>query len=248
VFTDFGVTVVRPIDGDGEDPATAEALKPWYRQWCKRPCFHDDYLPTFNRPNVTLVDTKGRGVEQITKNGVIANGREYPLDCIVFATGFEVATEYARRAGYETIGRDGLTITEKWRDRYRTLHGMHLHGFPNCFVMSLAQSGFTLNFPYIIDVQARHIAYVISEAMRRGAHTVEATAEAEAEWCAQLAERAESFDESFAEQCTPSYYNKEGKPDAKSLDRNFFFGGPTEFADLLEAWRAEGSLRGLELR
>ncbi len=236
------------IDSVVEDPETAEALKPWYRQWCKRPCFHDDYLPTFNRPNVTLVDTRGRGVERITKTGVVANGREYPLDGLVFATGFEVATEFARRAGYETVGRDGLTLSGKWRDRYRTFQGMHVQGFPNCYVMSLAQSGYTLNFPYMIDIQARQIAYVISEAMNRGAAVVEATPAAEAEWCALLAERAKTFDPSFAEQCTPGYYNKEGKPDEKSLDRNFFFGGPTEFAEILAAWREEGSLRGLAFR
>ncbi len=230
-----------------KDPATAEALKPWYRHFCKRPCFHDDYLPTFNRPNVTLVDTRGRGVERITRSGVIANGREYPLDGLVFATGFEVTTEFARRAGFETVGRGGLTLSEKWKDRFRTFHGLHVHGFPNCFVMSLAQSGYTLNFPYLIDVQARHIAYVVSEALARGARIVDASAEAEAGWCAEIAKRGESFDARFAEQCTPSYYNDEGRPSPKSLDRNFFVGGPTEFALLLEQWRAEGSLRGLEL-
>ncbi|MCA9504537.1 MAG: NAD(P)/FAD-dependent oxidoreductase, partial [Myxococcales bacterium] len=231
-----------------EDPATAAALQPWYRQFCKRPCFHDDYLPTFNRPNVTLVDTRGRGVERITKTGVVAAGREYPLDCLVFATGFEVSTDYARRAGYETIGRDGLTLSEKWHERFRSFHGLHLHGFPNCFVMSLAQSGYTLNFPYLIDVQARHIAYIVREALARGARCVEATAEAEAAWCAELAKRGEGFDPTFAEQCTPSYYNGEGMPDARSLDRNFFIGGPTEFAERLADWRAEGSLAGLSIR
>lgn len=231
-----------------EDPATAEALKPYYRQFCKRPCFHDEYLPTFNRPNVSLVDTQGRGVERITKAGVVANGEEYALDCLVYATGFEVATEFVRRAGYETTGCGGLTLTEKWRDRFRSFHGLHLNGFPNCFVMSLAQSGFTLNFPYLMDVQARQIAYVISEARARGAQRVEATAEAEAEWCETIAKRGEAFDPTFAEQCTPSYYNSEGKPDARSLDRNFFQGGPTEFAELLAKWREEGTLTGLALR
>jgi cation diffusion facilitator CzcD-associated flavoprotein CzcO len=197
---------------------------------------------------VTLVDTQGRGVERITKQGVVANGREYALDGLIFATGFEVTTEYARRAGFETIGRGGLTLSEKWRDGYRTFHGLHLHDFPNCYVMSLAQSGYTLNFPYLIDIQARHIAYVIGEALARGVRTVEATAEAEAAWCAEIAKRGESFDVQFAEQCTPSYYNDEGRPDAKTLDRNFFVGGPTEFAERLEAWRAEGSMAGLALR
>jgi cyclohexanone monooxygenase len=236
------------IEAIVKDPATAESLKPWYRQFCKRPCFHDEYLPTFNRPNVSLVDTKGRGVERITKKGVVVDGREIELDCLIYATGFEVATDFARRAGYEPVGRGGLTLSEKWRDRYRTFHGLHLHGFPNCFLMSLAQSGFTLNFPYLIDVQAQHIAYVVGEALARGARTVEASASAEEQWCDMLAQRSASADLAFAEQCTPSYYNNEGKPDAKSLDRNFFVGGPTEFAEVLAAWRAEGEMRGLVLR
>ena len=99
------------VDQIVQDPVMAEALKPWYRQFCKRPCFHDDYLPTFNRPNVTLVDTDGRGVERITEHSVWANGVEYPVDCLIYATGFEVGTDYARRAGYEVHGRDGVTLT-----------------------------------------------------------------------------------------------------------------------------------------
>jgi cyclohexanone monooxygenase len=118
-----------------------------YRQFCKRPCFHDDYLPTFNRPNVTLVDTKGRGVERVTERGVVANGKEYEVDCLIFATGFEVDTDYTRRAGYDLIGRDGLTLTEKWKDGMSTFHGMHTRGFPNVFILSPAQSGFMANFP-----------------------------------------------------------------------------------------------------
>ena len=89
------------VDAIVKDPATAEALKPWYRQFCKRPCFHDEYLPTFNRPNVTLVDTEGQGVERITETGVVVDGDEYELDCLIYATGFEVGTDYTRRAGYE---------------------------------------------------------------------------------------------------------------------------------------------------
>ncbi|MDI1365799.1 MAG: NAD(P)/FAD-dependent oxidoreductase, partial [bacterium] len=66
-----------------EDPATAEALKPWFSLFCKRPCFHDGYLGVFNQPNATLVDTAGRGVEKITEAGVVVAGQEYPLDCLV---------------------------------------------------------------------------------------------------------------------------------------------------------------------
>jgi cyclohexanone monooxygenase len=96
------------VDVEVKDPAKAEALKPWYNQFCKRPCFHDEYLATFNRPNVHLIDTKGRGVERITERGVVAGGREYELDCLIYATGFEVGTEYTRRSGYELHGRTGL--------------------------------------------------------------------------------------------------------------------------------------------
>jgi hypothetical protein len=113
------------VDQIVQDPVMAEALKPWYRQFCKRPCFHDDYLPTFNRPNVTLVDTDGKGVERITEHSVWANGVEYPVDCLIYATGFEVGTDYARRAGYEVHGRDGVTLTEKWADG-----AVHVPGLP----------------------------------------------------------------------------------------------------------------------
>ena len=230
-----------------KDPATAEALKPWYRQFCKRPCFHDEYLETFNRPNVTLVDTCGRGVERITKKGVVVDGREYELDCLVYATGFEVGTDYARRAGYEIVGRGGRTLAEHWADGVRTLHGINIHGFPNCFLMSIAQSGFAVNFPYLIDEQAKHLAYAVEQALARGIRTLEASAEAEARWVAAIVERAETTKE-FSEQCTPGYYNAEGRPDARSRQGSFLMGGPTEYARILEEWRAEGSLAGLERR
>ena len=142
------------VDSIVTDRATAEALKPWYGYFCKRPCFHDEYLQTFNRDNVTLVDTRGLGVERITADGVVVDGTEHPVDCLIFATGFEVGTDYSRRTGFEIVGRDGLTLTDKWRDGVRTLHGLSVHGFPNCFVLSIAQSGFTVNFPYLLDVQA----------------------------------------------------------------------------------------------
>src|SRR5581483_2147419 len=104
------------VDTIVNDPATAEALKPYYNQFCKRPCFHDEYLDTFNRPNVTLVDTQGKGVERITEKGVVANGREYEVDCLIYATGFEVGTSYTRRSGYELYGRGGQSLSEKWAD------------------------------------------------------------------------------------------------------------------------------------
>jgi cation diffusion facilitator CzcD-associated flavoprotein CzcO len=234
------------VDAAVKDPATAAALKPWYRQFCKRPCFHDEYLATFNRPNVTLVDTHGRGVERITKRGVLVDGREYALDCLIFATGFEVGTDYSRRAGYDIGGRAGLTLTEKWKDGIRTLHGIHIHGFPNCFMMSIAQSGFTVNFPYIIDLQAKHIAYLVGAALERGAKWLEASAEAEAGWVAAVIEKTGSTLE-FSQNCTPGYYNNEGQPTETSRQNGFYMGGPTEFAEILERWRADGRLAGLEI-
>jgi cation diffusion facilitator CzcD-associated flavoprotein CzcO len=228
-----------------EDESTAEALKPYYRQFCKRPCFHDQYLPTFNCPNVTLVDTQGSGVEGVTEKGVVVAGQEYELDCLIYATGFEVGTDYTRRAGYELVGRNGQTLSDRWSDGVRTLHGLHIHGFPNCYMMSTAQSGLTVNFPYMINEQAKHIAYIVERALSQDIRSLEASAEAEAEWVDSVLELADGRSE-FAEQCTPGYYNNEGKPGRITRQNFFFFGGPTEFVELLESWRADGSMKGLE--
>src|SRR6185369_9705391 len=165
------------VDSIVADRATAEALKPWYGYFCKRPCFHDEYLQTFNRANVTLVDTQGKGVERITADGIVVNGVEHAVDCIIFATGFEVGTDYSRRTGFEVFGRDGLSLTDKWRDGVRTFHGLSVNGFPNCFVLSIAQSGFTVNFPYLLDVQARHTAWLIAWGLRHGVTELEASTE-----------------------------------------------------------------------
>lgn len=222
------------------DPATAEALKPWYGYYCKRPCFHDEYLQSFNRDNVTLVDTRGRGVERIGPSGVVVDGAEYPLDCLIFATGFEVGTDYTQRTGFEVIGRDGTTLTDKWSAGVRTLHGLHVNGFPNCFIASIAQSGFTVNFPYLIDTQSRHTAWVIAWALEHGVTEVEATAEAEADWVDNVVARSGVISGRRAA-CTPGYYNREGQASARLNQDSFFFGSPTEYADILTAWRDAAS-------
>ncbi|MDT5226819.1 MAG: hypothetical protein QOH94_612 [Mycobacterium sp.] len=229
------------------DAATAEALKPWYGYYCKRPCFHDEYLQAFNRDNVTLVDTHGQGVDLITADGVIVAGVEYPLDCLIFATGFEVGTSYSQRTGFDIIGRDGLTLTDKWADGVATLHGVHVNGFPNCFIESIAQSGFTVNFPYLIDTQSRHIAWVIAWALQHDVAELEATADAEAAWVDAVVERS-SVIAGRRESCTPGYYNREGQATARLKRDSFFFGSPTEYADILAAWRATGTLEGFDVR
>ena len=229
-----------------QDPETAEALKPWYRQFCKRPCFHDDYLPTFNRPNVHLVDTRGKGVERITEKGVVANGREYEVDCLIYATGFEVGTDYTRRAGYELTGRNGIKLSEKWKDGMATFHGMHTHGFPNVFILSPAQAGFTANFPHALNEQSKHVAYILKHAVENGVRTVEASAEAEAEWVQTIIDLAR-LGQKFLEDCTPGYYNNEGKPGERAGQNTSYGAGSPAFFKLLDQWRSEGGLKGLEL-
>ncbi len=234
------------VDAVVKDGGTADALKPWYNQFCKRPCFHDEYLDAFNRPNVTLVDTQGRGVERITQNAVIANGRTYEVDCLIYATGFEVGTSYTRRAGYEIHGRDGLALTEKWSEGVATLHGMHARGFPNCFIMSNSQSGFTANYPHMLNEQSKHLAYIVAQCAGRQARTVEATQEAEDGWVQTIIASA-ILRQRFQEECTPGYYNNEGKPSALAARNGPYGAGPIAFVKLLEAWRAKGDLEGLEV-
>ena len=234
------------VDSIVTDRGTAKALKPWYGYFCKRPCFHDEYLHTFNRDNVTLVDTQGRGVEAISAAGVVA-GAQHSIDCLIFATGFEVGTDYSRRTGFEIIGREGLTLTDKWRDGVRTVHGLSVHGFPNCFILSIAQSGFTVNFPYLLDVQARHAAWVIAWALRNDAIEIEATPEAETAWVETVVAHS-SASAGRAKSCTPGYYNREGQANAKTRQGSFFYGSPTEYADILEASRAAATPEGFEVR
>ena len=233
------------VDALVNDPVTASALKPYYRQFCKRPCFHDEYLQTFNRPNVTLVDTGGRGVERITERGVVVDGIEYEVDCIVYATGFEVGTDYTRRSGYDLHGTGGVTLTEKWADGAATFHGMHSRGFPNCFVFSNIQSGFTVNFPHMLDVQSVHLAHILSVAAERGITRIETSQDAEDAWVQTILDKARA-NINFLESCTPGYYNNEGRPAERSLRNASYGGGSIEFIRLLERWR-DGSLSGLEV-
>jgi cyclohexanone monooxygenase len=229
-----------------KDPQTAEALKPYYNQFCKRPCFHDEYLATFNRPNVTLVDTDGKGVERITENGVVANGKEYKLDCLVYGTGFEVGTSYVRRSGYELYGRGGQSLTDKWKDGAATLHGMFTRGFPNVFIVSNTQAGFTANFPHMINEQSKHLAYIIKTLGDRQATVVETSETAENEWVQTILSTA-IMRQRFQEECTPGYYNNEGQPSPLAARNGSYGLGPIAFIKLLEEWRAADELKGLEL-
>ena len=234
------------VDSVVEDADTAAALKPWYNQFCKRPCFHDEYLATFNRPNVHLVDTRGQGVERITEHGIVVDGREYEVDCLIYATGFEVGTSFTRRSGYELYGRGGQSLTEKWADGVETLHGVLSRGFPNCFIVSNTQSGFSANFPHMINEQSKHIAYLLKETSERQARTIEPSVEAEAAWVDTIV-KLSMMREGFLKECTPGYYNNEGRPEVIAKQNGSYVAGPVAFVKVLEDWRAEGSLQGLEL-
>ncbi|MDB2450170.1 NAD(P)/FAD-dependent oxidoreductase [Pseudomonadales bacterium] len=227
------------------DPATAEALKPYYRQFCKRPCFHDAYLQTFNLDNVQLVDTNGIGVDSITPNGVVANGKEYPVDCIIFATGFEVGTDYTRRAGYDVIGKDNLSLSQKWSDGMRTLHGIHTHGFPNLFIISNSQSGFTTNFPHSMDETACHIGYILNRCLEENISTVEVSESAEDAWVEEII-AVSRYNEEFQAMCTPGYYNNEGQPNPKSVQNGPYGKGSRPYFKITKAWRDEGTMQGLD--
>ncbi|HEV2365822.1 MAG TPA: NAD(P)/FAD-dependent oxidoreductase [Caulobacteraceae bacterium] len=232
------------VDADVTDSDTAEGLKPWYRQFCKRPTFSDDYLPTFNRPNVTLVDTGGRGVERVTKTGLVSGGKLYEVDCIIFATGFEVGTAYTRRAGCDVVGRGGRRLSDYWAGGMKTLHGYYSHGFPNCFHMGITQNAFTPNFPHMLDEQSRHIAAVVTEARLRQAAVVEPTAEAEAAWVTTVKDSPRP-NLGFLEACTPGYYNGEGRPGGGGIFDDLYGPGSIIFFELVRQWRESG-MEGLE--
>jgi len=235
------------VDALVRDPAVAARLKPWYRQFCKRPCFHDEYLQTFNRPNVALVDTDGRGVERLTRRGVVANGIEHEVDCLIFATGFEVGTAYTRRAGYDIVGRGGLTLSEHWVDGLRTLHGLTAHGFPNCFFLGFTQTAITISVPQALNEQANHVAYMVAETRSRGAAALEPTAEAEQAYVDEVRSLARLGQRFYAE-CTPGYYNSEGAAGNRSGFFSDMYGaGPLRFFEVLAAWRAEGTMPGMAL-
>ncbi|MCK9900398.1 NAD(P)/FAD-dependent oxidoreductase [Frankia sp. Cpl3] len=236
------------IDAIVKEADIAEILKPYYRFLCKRPCFNDQYLPTFNRPNVTLIDVSAtRGVERITEKGIVADGVEREVDCIVFASGFEITTDLDRRlAIHPFVGRESRSLYDHWREGYRTLHGIMTHGFPNQFFTGYIQGGITAAVPAMFEQQAVHIAHVISETLARGAATVEPTFEAQEEWVATI--RANEIDNTnFARECTPGYYNNEGEQRIRSVLGDPYWPGFYAMEDLLQAWRDAGDLAGLTL-
>jgi cation diffusion facilitator CzcD-associated flavoprotein CzcO len=235
------------VDEIVNDPATAEALKPWYRQLCKRPCFHDDYLHAYNSPTTHLIDTDGKGVERIDETGVWVQGVHYELDCIIYASGFEVGTEYARRSGYDVTGRDGVKVSAYWENGMRSLHGIHVHGFPNLFVVSPTQGANLIsNVPHNLTEAGQTIATIINHAESINADLVEVTKEAETAWIDKLEAGGRRFGN--RPDCTPGYYNNEGQSIGKHgvLNGLGYPEGPVAYFAYIDQWRTNGDFAGLQ--
>ena len=233
------------VDAIVADPATADGLKAWYRQLCKRPCFHDEFLGAFNLPSVSLIDTDGKGVERITTAGVVVAGVEYPVDCIIYASGFEVGTEPIRRYGFDLTGRDGTRLSDYWAGGMRSMHGVHVHGFPNAFLVQLGQGGnFVANVPHNLNDAAKTVAAIVRHMRDGGFGEVEVGRAAEDAWMEQLAPNPVMT--SFLAACTPGYYNNEGQgPSPHSLLAGYQQGAPAYFR-YIDQWRNSGEFAGLK--
>ena len=225
-------------------------LKPWYQQLCKRPCFHDEYLQSYNEPGCTLLDTDGKGVERITENGVVVDGKEYEVDCIIYASGFEVGTPFERRSGYDTKGRDGLLLSDYWEKGMRTMHGAHVHGFPNLFIVQATQGANLIsNYPHNLTESGTTVALMIKHAIDNGFSEIEVKKEAEDAWIKLLMSAPPRMIGST--NCTPGYYNNEGKgwgdgADGSIIAASSYPAGATAYFEYLKKWRSSGEFEGIE--
>lgn len=236
----------RRVDEVVSDPETAERLKPWYGKHCKRICFHDEYLQAFNEPNVHLVDTDGQGVREMSAAGPVVSGTEYPLDLLIFASGFDITTGLVDRLGFDPVGRDGVQLSERWHDGTHSLHGVLTAEFPNFFVVSFVQAGFGLNFVHFLSESTAHIAWVIDHCRQEGIASIEATVEAEDEWLNTLWEASTPLAR-YNRACTPSYGNSEGARTMLAARSAVFPGPLMDYAEHLERWRDAGTLEGTKI-
>ena len=233
------------VDEVVEDAQIASALKHYFRYFCKRPTFSASYLQSFNRANVTLVDTDGRGLDRITEEGFVFAGTEYEVDCIVWASGFEADADYHTRSGFDIIGRGGVSLEDHWKDGARTFHSVNCHGFPNLFLLGAAHGGFYLNFINRVDQDVQLASYIMDHMLRHGKSVVEPTQQAEEAWVEEI-RRLAIVDRDFMQSCTPGQYNNWGKEVSDIYIQNGGYGlGPVAWEDLLQAWREAGDLEGL---
>jgi len=250
---DFGVMEehrrrVEELVGDGR---VAERLKPYYRYLCKRPCFHDEYLPAFNNPNVTLVDCPG-GIDRVTEKGPVVGDQQYEVDCLIYGTGFEPElTPVFRRAGHGIVGRGGTTLREKWAAGASSLFGMMSRGFPNMFIMPAPgqQAVVTVNYTQLAVLGAEFVGRMVSMLEARGVEAFDVSAEAEQRWVQAI---VDSFVDGshVMSACTPSRINNEGHPEAMNPRNGNYgrgFGDFFAYRELLEQWLEAGDFEGLEL-
>jgi cyclohexanone monooxygenase len=241
------------VDSIVDDTDTAHGLKAWYRQLCKRPCFHDEYLQAYNQPGTHLVHTDGKGVARITERGVVVERPEgdveYEVDCIIYASGFEVGTEYTRRTGYDLTGRDGVKLSEHWADGMRTKHGIHVHGFPNAFIVQPTQGANLIsNIPHNLTEAGKTIAATIKHAVDNGFDQVEVTKEAEDAWI-ELLLGGGGFGMIGSPDCTPGYYNNEGQDPGPAARYNVGYPqGALAYFNYIAEWRSSGAFEGIEFR
>jgi cation diffusion facilitator CzcD-associated flavoprotein CzcO len=224
-----------------KDPETAEALKPYFRILCKRPTSNDEYYPTFNRPNVKLIDVSDtRGLERLTEHGFVHRGVEYEVDCFIWASGFEQTSELSRRWEIDVVdGRNGVSLYDHWSESPKTLHGAMTSHFPNMFFTGLIQGGLHSSLTNTLDHQGDHIARIVRHALDTGATMVEPTEEAEDEWVRTI--RASAIDMlTPLRECTPGYYNNEGSANIRGYLGEFYGPGWFAFLDLLNQWRIDG--------
>lgn len=239
----------RRIEDIVDDKQTAEALKPWYRSLCKRPCSSNDYLQTFNQPHVKLLDVSAtQGLDRMTEKGVVVDGVEYEVDCLIVASGYEVTSDLRRRWGLQWIeGRDGVSLYDHWENGYETLHGMMTTGFPNQFFIGFYQGGFNATTTVTFGLQAEHIAYLIQQAQTRGATVVEPTVEAQNAWVRHVRETAFDLTD-IQRECTPGYQNSEGEQNMRWYLGETYGPGFDAFEKLLGDWRENGAMAGLKLK
>ena len=235
------------VDTIVHDPDTAQNLKAWYRQLCKRPCFHDEYLQAYNEPSTRLIDTDGKGVERITETGVVVAGVEYEVDCIIYASGFEVGTAFTRRAGFDMTGRDGEKLSEAWADGMVTKHGTHVHGFPNAFIVQVAQGANLIsNVPHNFTESGLTIAMIVKHALDNGHREVEVSKQGQDDWM-ELLYSTPPMGTIGSLECTPGYYNNEGKGGGVDWFLGYPMGAMAYF-EYLDQWRNKGDFTGLEFR
>lgn len=254
------------VDSVVKSPTVASSLKPWYASWCKRPCFHDDYLDAFNRPNVQLIDTAGRGVDGFSARGPLVNEQEFDADVVILGTGFEpfVIGSPAYRAGMSIIGRDGLSMDDKWDSGIETLHGLMIRGFPNLFLSgNLSQAGASWNNVHSMDVLARHTAFILTASEKAHASgacdssrkiVIEPSKQAEDAWTKRVSSGAPGF--GAMNTCLPSYSNADERVESeldeaarkeKVAKGKYWPKGILDFIETIKTWESETNLNDLDV-